>query len=62
LVSLVWSAFLLAGFPFCVTDVLFMEGDSEYFKALTVRISFPAFKMKEHKMPNNFPKQNRQIK
>lgn len=40
-----------------------MEGDSEYFKALTVRnISFPAFKMKENKIPNNFPKKNFQIK
>lgn len=40
-----------------------MEGDSEYFKALTARnISFPAFKMKENKMPNNFPKKNLQIK
>lgn len=45
-----------------MTDVLFMEGDSEYFKALTVRnISFPAFKIKDNKMPNNFPKKTSKL-
>jgi len=39
-----------------------MEGDSEYFKALTARIiSFPACKTKKNKMPNNFPEKNLQI-